>query len=548
MPRLGGPGAVAVEAGALVGNKNDYLTLEESARMLGKPVSVLKNALAEGKLGARLAGGRWLIGVRDLEELSRKLPSRPGKAGGSVDASGTPAISERGPRPIVVPSGGSTPVGTGDSARRGKDMEALDSRVRSLAARIEVALAYLGRGHRNAVWDKLRADSYEPNGSLRAALPGGLLGLLDDLKRTKQEYISLRETGRYRRLLRSLPGYDHDRVDNIIEAQQQKRSTASQGARPVGGIDGYGGGNLSKKGYWGGKEGDPPPRTEGASEARLLILRQRARTAARSMRDRGRGNDAREAAAADWAAARREAERLEREPYPVRGRIQEPETERAVFKGRSDTPRIKGGSPAPASPTRPSPPSSASPKPGERRAEGPSGRPSGGDRRNPARQARGATNGYRAKTAHEVSRISRRMSEDGHPAPLGDPASGVVLVVEQPAGSRVLGALELSLRAVGLPKAYVTHASTGMIGEELLAIEPRVLVAVGADAARDIDTAGCPLARQPFSEAEPGVWFSWTKGTAGLLLPSLAPALENEPAKRLFWRAFLTLKTPAPTA
>jgi len=94
----------------------------------------------------------------------------------------------------------------------------------------------------------------------------------------------------------------------------------------------------------------------------------------------------------------------------------------------------------------------------------------------------------------------------------------------------------------------VTHAFTGMIGEELLAIEPRVLVAVGADAARDIDAAGCPLARQPFSEAEPGVWFSWTKGIAGLLLPSLAPALENEPAKRLFWRAFLTLKTPAPTA
>ncbi len=73
-------------------------------------------------------------------------------------------------------------------------------------------------------------------------------------------------------------------------------------------------------------------------------------------------------------------------------------------------------------------------------------------------------------------------------------------------------------------------------------------MAVGADAARDIDASGYPLVRQPFSEAEPGAWFSWTKGIADLLLPSLASALEDESAKRRFWRAFLTLKTPAPPA
>ncbi len=475
---LGGPGPAVVEAGAPVGNKNDYLTLEESARLLGRPVSVLKSALAEGKLGAKLAGGRWLISVRDLEELRQKLPCQKENVGSGFDANGTPATSKGASRPIV-PSARRTPVGTGKPARKRKDMEELDGRVRSLAGQIEVALAYLARRQRNAVWDKLEADNYKPRESLRAALPGGLVSLLDDMKRTRQEYISPREMSRYRRLLRSLPAYDHDRLDGIIEAQQQKGSTVPQEAKSAGGIDGYCGGNLSKKGYWGGKEGDPPPRTEGASDARLLILRQRARAAARSMRDRGRSNEARDAAAADWAAARREAERLEREPYAARGRLQEPETERAVFKGRSDTSRATGRSPAPPPrtrpPTRPSPSAGASPEPEERRAGRPSNRTENESRGNPARRARGGANEHTAKTAHEVSRIARRMRENGHPPPLEDPASGVVLVVEEPAGPRVLGALELSLRAVGLPEAYVTYAASGMLREELLAIEPRAL-------------------------------------------------------------------------
>ncbi|MDQ4127947.1 MAG: hypothetical protein M3151_08395 [Actinomycetota bacterium] len=163
------------------------------------------------------------------------------------------------------------------------------------------------------------------------------------------------------------------------------------------------------------------------------------------------------------------------------------------------------------------------------------------------RPPRGAADDYRAKTAHEISRISGRMKEDGHPAPLGDPASGVVLVVEQPVGPRILEALKLSLQTVGLPEAYVTYASTGLLIEELLATEPNALVAIGEGAARDIDATGYPLVRQPFSEAEPGVWFSWTKGTSGLLLPSLTPALDDEAAKRRFWRTFLGLKVVAPS-
>ena len=138
------------------------------------------------------------------------------------------------------------------------------------------------------------------------------------------------------------------------------------------------------------------------------------------------------------------------------------------------------------------------------------------------------------------------MKETGHPVPLGDPASGVVLVVEQPVGPSVLEALKASLRAVRLPEVYVTYASTGFLKEELLAVEPHALIAVGVGGARDIDVTAYPLARRSFSEAEPGVWFSFTKGTRGLLLPSLTPALDDETAKRCFWRTFRTLKTLAP--
>ncbi len=163
------------------------------------------------------------------------------------------------------------------------------------------------------------------------------------------------------------------------------------------------------------------------------------------------------------------------------------------------------------------------------------------------RPPRDAASDYRAKVVHEISRISKRMKESGHPAPLGDPTSGVVLVVEQPVGPRVLQALDRSLKTIGLPEAYVTYASTGLLAQEILAAEPHALVAVGPGAVHEIDALDHPLARHPFSEAERGVWFTWTKGTAGLSLPALVPALGDDAAKRRFWQAFLALRdlTPA---
>jgi hypothetical protein len=158
------------------------------------------------------------------------------------------------------------------------------------------------------------------------------------------------------------------------------------------------------------------------------------------------------------------------------------------------------------------------------------------------RQPPDAASDYRGKSAYEISRLSREIKEQGYPAPLGDPTSGVVLVLEQPVGPRPLEALKRSLHAVGLPDAYVTYESTGLLAREILATQPQVLVAIGPGAAHDVDAIDYPLAKQPFSEAQPGVWFRWTKGTAGLALPAIAPALGDDATKRRFWRAFLSLR------
>jgi hypothetical protein len=163
------------------------------------------------------------------------------------------------------------------------------------------------------------------------------------------------------------------------------------------------------------------------------------------------------------------------------------------------------------------------------------------------RAPRDAASDYQAKVAHEISHLSRLMKEAGHPAPLGDPASGVVLVVEQPVGPRVLQALERSLKTIQLPEAYVTYASTGLLAQEILATDPHALVAVGPGAAREIDALDHPLAQRSFSEAESGTWFTWTKATAGLGLPALTPALDDDGTKRRFWRAFLALRDLVPT-
>lgn len=161
-----------------------------------------------------------------------------------------------------------------------------------------------------------------------------------------------------------------------------------------------------------------------------------------------------------------------------------------------------------------------------------------------------ATSDYEAKAAHEAEGASQRTARPDEPYPSGDPLSGIVLVAEpalSTAGSAKLAdALRRSLSAVGLDQAYVTWSPAGPLLGELLSLEPTILVAVGPGAARAIDDAGYSLVKNRFGDATEGSWFAWTRGTTGLLLPDLAPALEDPEAKRRFWRAFLALRDLAP--
>ncbi|MBA2692428.1 MAG: hypothetical protein H0U65_08040 [Rubrobacter sp.] len=141
----------------------------------------------------------------------------------------------------------------------------------------------------------------------------------------------------------------------------------------------------------------------------------------------------------------------------------------------------------------------------------------------------------------ELSAITREMKKSGNPEPLGDPLSGVVIVLGQPVGPRALDAIKRSLETISL-EAYVTYTGTNLLERELLLAEPSILAAVGSDAAAEIDSLKHPLATKPFSTAAEGSPFAWKKNTAGLLLPLLAPALDDEEAKKRFWRAFLALR------
>lgn len=142
---------------------------------------------------------------------------------------------------------------------------------------------------------------------------------------------------------------------------------------------------------------------------------------------------------------------------------------------------------------------------------------------------------YRAKMDRELPRTS----EAG--LPVGSADSGILLVLESPQAPAVLEALSRSLESVGHPDARAVPEEWALL-EEILSAAPAAIVAVGPGAARALDGLEYPLARARFSEAPPGEWFSWSKGSRGLALPALAPALADEEAKRRFWRAFLALR------
>ncbi len=77
--------------------------------------------------------------------------------------------------------------------------------------------------------------------------------------------------------------------------------------------------------------------------------------------------------------------------------------------------------------------------------------------------------------------------------------------------------------------------------EELAIVQPKIVVVMGEDALEVVNDLDVPLARQ--LAAVPGTIQSFTPSIDGLYVPNIDEALDEEGAKRSFWRAFQALGT-----
>jgi uracil-DNA glycosylase family 4 len=75
--------------------------------------------------------------------------------------------------------------------------------------------------------------------------------------------------------------------------------------------------------------------------------------------------------------------------------------------------------------------------------------------------------------------------------------------------------------------------------EELAIVSPRIVVVMGEAARDELNAAGLPLARPV--EARPGEIQELTPSCAALVTPDIDSSLDEERAKRDFWRAFRAL-------
>jgi hypothetical protein len=241
--------------------KDGYLTSKEAARILGKSVpwvnDRVKDLISRGEFEGMLSGRQWLISAEVVNRLKTALPPEPEKVVHNYLSNRPPRKHSRGPKSVRRSSNRKRPTSARKAIYKHENLDTLDLRVKNLATLIEVRLAYVVGG--KAVWNRLRQDKYGPNEGRRAKLPKKIVGLLEDLRRTKQKYILLRETGRYKRLLRSLPEWDLNRIARAIEALQKNQTQKVAGtlqARPVEGIKGYysGTGTGKEKRYWWNEE------------------------------------------------------------------------------------------------------------------------------------------------------------------------------------------------------------------------------------------------------------------------------------------------------
>ena len=292
--------------------QSDYLTIEETARKLGRPTVWVKEQICQGKLDANLSGRQWLIPSYEVDRLTPDnlpphqsgdmvhnfLPARPpGKAndsGGDKKRSGRVARHEAPERSRKSSS----------SSRKNQPNQP-GSRKPTLTQRITVLDREFDR-----LSHKLKTAVLE----YRAAVRSGRKvhppnGLLQEWKTIKAELKSLVAKASYKGLVLppNLTIYEVlAQESGLIEKSRggDDLTTAKPPTR-IGGIDGYYGGP--------GRTDSRKVRKLPASvEAQLTILRSRERIAAHTMRDRSKSRAERDAAELDWARARLEAEKLER--------------------------------------------------------------------------------------------------------------------------------------------------------------------------------------------------------------------------------------------
>jgi uracil-DNA glycosylase len=87
--------------------------------------------------------------------------------------------------------------------------------------------------------------------------------------------------------------------------------------------------------------------------------------------------------------------------------------------------------------------------------------------------------------------------------------------------------------------ALADPACVERILEELAIVQPKIVVVMGEDALHVVNDLGIPLARHV--EQVPGAIQQLTPSVDALYVPDIDDALDEEGAKRAFWRAFKVL-------
>jgi excisionase family DNA binding protein len=301
----------------------DYLTIEETAGKLGRPATWVKEQICEGKLGATLAGRQWLIPSPEVHALMTDnslphqpsnvvhnfLPDRPAKK--FYDSRNDERASRSNSRSEATERSRKPPPSSKNSRakKRKGSRPTLIQKIKKLDRKFDQQCT------------ELRTAMLE----YRVAVESGKevkppRNLLRQWKSAKAELKFLVAKATSKGLV--LPSDLHIYKVLAQEAETVKKSvvdtkpTRAKPATTAAGIDGY----------YGGPSRMNPQETQklpGDVEARLMILRIKQRAAAHDMRDRGKSKAARNAAELDWARARQEAEKLERQaarsapPHPL---------------------------------------------------------------------------------------------------------------------------------------------------------------------------------------------------------------------------------------